>query len=299
MEKVVKGKRHVVNQVLICFLSQGHILIDDSPGLGKTMLAKSLARSIDSEFSRIQFTPDLLPSDLLGVSVWKPSEGEFEFHHGPIFANLVLADEINRTSPKTQSALLEAMAEAQITIDKKTYSLPKPFMVIATQNPIEAHGTYPLLESQLDRFLSVVDMGYPDATSEVEMLSTHQQDNQLETLKSVVDLDSIITAMKSTAEVFVAEPIRQYLVDIANATRNHPNISQGISPRATLDLQRISQTHACVSGRDFVTPEDIKPLVKSSIAHRIYPVDTEAMTSTQILDEILQTVPTPLITNKT
>lgn len=296
MEKVIKGKPTTIHQILLCFFSQGHLLIQDSPGLGKTLISKALIRSIDADFSRIQFTPDLLPSDLLGVSIWKPSSGDFEFHPGPIFSNLLLVDEINRSSPKTQSALLEAMAESQVTIDQKTYPLPEPFMVIATQNPMEIHGTYPLLQSQFDRFLSVIDIGYPDSTSEQDMLSVHQIDNQLKNLKPVVDLDAVQIAMKSTVEVFVSESIRKYLVDIATATRNHPNLSQGMSPRATLDLQRISQTHAAVNERDYVTPEDIKPLIYSCISHRIHLAGNSTHTSREILNEILEEIPTPVMT---
>lgn len=295
MEKVVKGKSPIIHQVLTCFFSEGHLLIQDSPGLGKTLISKALTRSINAEFSRVQFTSDLLPSDLLGVPIWKPSESEFEFHPGPIFSNLLLADEINRSSPKTQSALLEAMEESQVTIDKKTYPLPKPFMVIATQNPHETHGTYPLLESQLDRFMVVLDVGYPDPHSEEEMLDIHQTGNKLEDLKPVVDIDVITTAMKSIVEIHVSQPMRKYLVDIATATRNHPSITTGMSPRATLNLQHISQTVASINGRDFVTPEDVKSVLKNTIAHRIYPTDNNPQTAIATLNEIIETLPIPLL----
>ena len=295
MEKVVKGKTDVIWQVLLCFFAEGHLLIEDSPGLGKTLIAKALTHSIDADFSRIQFTSDLLPSDLVGVSIWNPAKNEFKFHQGPIFSNLVLADEINRSSPKTQSALLEALAESQTTIDGNTYLLPKPFMVIATQNLVEINGTYPLLKSQLDRFMMVVNVGYPDENSEAEMLDSHQVNDQLSTLKSVVDKETLNIAIKSVAETFVDDSIRKYIVDIATQTRNHPDLEIGMSPRATLNLQRISQSHAVANNRDYVTPEDVQSTIKPTIAHRIRPLSISIKNTHDILNEIIEMVPIPKI----
>ena len=297
MEKVIKGKRNVISQVLLGLLSGGHILIEDKPGVGKTLISKSLARSINVEFARIQFTPDLLPSDIMGVPIWKPSKDEFEFHPGPIFANIVLTDEINRASPRTQSALLEAMAERQVTIDRTTHTISDPFMVVATQNPMEAYGTYPLPESQLDRFLLVIKIGYPDSSAEAEMLSTHQITNAIVNLQPVVGSEDLLRAIKTTSEIHVADSIRKYIVTIANATREHPDIAIGMSPRSTLDLQRIAQSHAAVLGRDFVTPEDIKPLLASTIAHRLMVSSASQKAPQTILSEILEQVPVPAETS--
>ncbi len=292
--KVIQGKRSTIYEILLCFFSGGHLLIKDLPGMGKTLLAKALTRSMDIEFSRIQFTPDLLPSDILGVSIWKPDKNTFEFHKGPVFANIVLADEINRTSPKTQSAMLEGMEESQVTVDGKTYPLPKPFMVIATQNPLESHGTYPLPESQLDRFLLTTNIGYPDYASEQNMLSTHQVDNQLESLEPVINTDAALIIMKSISEIYVADSIRQYLVDIATSTRQHSGLIAGASPRATLDLQRASQTSAAFNGRDFVTPEDVKSLISPIMSHRLHTHRQSTQNTAEILEEISQSIPMPL-----
>ncbi len=299
MQKVIQGKAEVIDLVLLCLVSEGHLLLEDVPGVGKTSLAKALSRSVDCVFGRVQFTPDLLPSDVVGVTVWNRSNGNFDFRPGPIFAGIVLGDEINRASPKTQSALLEAMAEGQVTVDNVTYPLGPPFMVIATQNPIEHEGTYPLPESQLDRFLMRVSMGYPDRDAELEVLDTHGDHNSLDDIGPVADTADIQGMIAAVRTVHVAPSLKSYLVDIADATRRHPHLSLGMSPRATLSLQRVARGRAAAFGRTYVVPDDIKALAEIVLAHRLM-VTPEAQlqgtTAADALRDVLQSVPVPSAT---
>jgi MoxR-like ATPase len=294
--RVIQGKPDVIQLALLCLVSQGHLLIEDVPGVGKTSLAKALARSIDCSFGRIQFTPDLLPSDVVGVTVWNRSDGRFEFRPGPVFAPIVLGDEINRASPKTQSALLEAMAEGQVTVDNVTYPLGSPFMVIATQNPIEHEGTYPLPESQLDRFLMRVSVGYPARNAEIEVLDTHGDHTPLDELGAVVSAASVEQMIDAARAVHVAPSLKAYLVDLADTTRRHPQLALGMSPRATLSLMRVARARAAADGRPYVLPDDLKALAGPVLAHRLI-VTAEAQlqgtSSSDLLDEILRTVAVP------
>ena len=258
VESVICGKRDVIDLVIAALLADGHVLLEDIPGVGKTSLAKALAAAIDGEFGRVQFTPDLLPTDVSGVSIFHRGRDEFEFRPGPVFANIVLADEINRASPKTQSALLEAMAERQVTVDGTTYELTAPFLVIATQNPIEHEGTFPLPDSQLDRFLMRIDVGYPGAAAELAMLESHGQASPLDAVRPVVTTAQILALRDAAASIHVATPLKQYLVQLAEATRAHPQLELGMSPRATLSMLRVSRVWAAMSGRDYVTPDDVK-----------------------------------------
>lgn len=269
IEKVIYGKHQEVRLCLIAILCEGHVLIEDVPGVGKTMMAKALAKSLGLSFKRIQFTPDLLPSDVTGVSIYNQQSTYFEFRPGPIFANIVLADEINRASPKTQSALLEAMEERQVTVDGKSYSEPRPFMVLATQNPIEYEGTFPLPEAQLDRFLIRLSLGYPDLISEINILSQQQESHPLERIGQVVDGEQIIEAQKLVRKVYVDDKIKQYIVEITRATRNHPDVYLGASPRGSLALYHTAQTVAAANGRDYVIPDDVKELVEVTLSHRL------------------------------
>lgn len=269
IEKVIYGKHQEVRLCLIAMLCEGHVLIEDVPGVGKTMMAKALAKSLGLSFKRIQFTPDLLPTDVTGVSIYNQQSTYFEFRPGPIFANIVLADEINRASPKTQSALLEAMEERQVTVDGESYSEPRPFMVLATQNPIEYEGTFPLPEAQLDRFLIRISLGYPDLISEINILSQQQESHPLERIGQVVDAEEIIEAQKMVRKVYVDDKIKQYIVEIARATRNHPDVYLGASPRGSLALYHTVQTVAATNGRDYVIPDDVKELVEATLSHRL------------------------------
>jgi MoxR-like ATPase len=269
IEEVIQGKRRTIELATICLLAKGHALIEDVPGVGKTLLARSLARSIDCSFQRIQFTPDLLPSDVTGVSVWDRESAHFVFRPGPVFANVVLGDEINRASPKTQSALLEAMEERQVTVDAVTRPLGPPFMVVATQNPIEHEGTYPLPEAQLDRFMMRLSMGYPARDKELEMLEAHGQHSTLDDLGPVVDAADVNRMIDIASGVYVADAIRSYLVDLSDATRNEPDLLLGASPRATLYMQRAARTSAATLGRDYVTPDDVKDMLHPVLNHRL------------------------------
>ena len=269
VETVIQGKRDVVELIALALVSEGHVLIEDVPGVGKTQLAKSLARSIDGEFHRIQFTPDLLPSDVTGVSVWDRNSGEFTFKPGPIFTNIVVGDEINRASPKTQSALLEAMEERQVTSDGVTRPLEPPFMVIATQNPLEHEGTYPLPEAQLDRFMMRVVIGYPSREKELEMLNTHGVRSTFLDLKPVASLEDVQDMVDIARQVNVSPPIKNYIIDLVEGTRLHPDVLLGASPRSALFLQRISRSRAAAHGRDYVMPDDVKALVGAVLEHRI------------------------------
>ncbi len=269
IETVIQGKRETIELVIICLLSGGHALIEDVPGVGKTLLAKSLARSIDCTFKRIQFTPDLLPSDITGVSIWDRDASHFVFRAGPVFANVVLGDEINRASPKTQSSLLEAMEEGQVTVDGVTRMLDPPFMVLATQNPIEHEGTYPLPQAQLDRFMMRLRMGYPERDKELEMLDAHSDHSTFDDLEPVVAAADVLRMAEVARDVHVADVIRSYLVDLADASRHDPEILLGASPRATLFIQRASRTLAARQGRDFVSPDDVKQLLHPILNHRL------------------------------
>jgi MoxR-like ATPase len=269
VETVIQGKRDVVELLVLAMVSEGHVLIEDVPGVGKTQLAKSLARSIDGEFHRVQFTPDLLPSDVTGVSIWERTAGRFEFKPGPIFANIVVGDEINRASPKTQSALLEAMEERQVTSDGVTRALAPPFMVIATQNPLEHEGTYPLPEAQLDRFMMRAVIGYPSREKELEILDTHGVRSTFLDLKSVASLADVQEMVDVARGISVSSSVKDYIVDLVEGTRQHPDVMLGASPRSALFLQRISRSRAAANGRDYVMPDDIKALANPVLEHRL------------------------------
>ncbi|HXY43016.1 MAG TPA: MoxR family ATPase [Acidimicrobiales bacterium] len=269
VRKVIQGNESAIRHAVTCLIAGGHLLIEDVPGVGKTSLGKAVAASVDCRHRRIQFTSDLLPSDVTGVSVYDRNASVFEFRPGPIFANIVLADEINRTPPKTQSALLEAMEERQVTVEGTTYELPEPFMVIATQNPIEHEGTYPLPVSQLDRFLMRIHLGYPDPTAEVDLLVRHGVDDPLFDLQSVASPEQVLELAERVREVHVSEAIQRYIIDLANATRTHPAVLLGMSPRAALALQRAARAWAVLHGRDYVIPDDVKVLALPVIGHRL------------------------------
>jgi MoxR-like ATPase len=296
IEQVISGKQDAIRLALVTMLAEGHLLIEDVPGVGKTSLAKALAASLDGAYHRIQFTPDLLPSDVTGVTVYNRNTGAFEFRHGGIFANIVLGDEINRASPKTQSALLEAMEERQVTVDTTTYHLDAPFMVIATQNPIEHEGTYPLPESQLDRFLMRIEMGYPEKAAEIEILDTHGASSPVDTVMPVATAADIQTMVRIAHSVHVAPALKGYLVDLADATRRHPRLTLGVSPRGTLALMRASRSLAASVGREFVLPDDIKALAAPVLEHRLMLTPEAQMggvSQGDVLDEILASVPVP------
>lgn len=269
VEKVIIGKHDVVELTLLALLCQGHILIEDVPGTGKTMLARSVARSIGCSFRRIQFTPDMLPSDVTGVSVFNQKNHEFEFRPGPVFAQLVLSDEINRATPKTQSALLEAMDERQVTVDGQTYPMDKPFLVLATQNPIEYEGTFPLPEAQLDRFMLRINIGYPDKSSEVAILGAQQYAHPINTLEQVVSNQELLEAQEAVKQVYADNAIKEYIVNLCVATRSHPDVYLGVSPRGSLALYRTSQALAAIRRRDYIIPDDVKFLAEPTMAHRL------------------------------
>jgi MoxR-like ATPase len=297
VSQVIQGKRQEVRLALVCLVAEGHLLIEDVPGVGKTMLAKSVARSIDCSFRRIQFTPDLLPTDVTGVNVYNQERGDFEFKPGAIFANIVLGDEINRASPKTQSALLESMEEHQVTMDGVTYHLGIPFMVIATQNPIEHEGTYPLPEAQLDRFMMRLSIGYPSMESEQGILTTHGVASTLEDIQPVADARAVSDMIMMAREVHVAQALQRYIVTFADATRRHPDVYLGASPRASIMLLRASRALAASDGRDYVTPDDVKALVVPVMAHRLLLSPDATMggrTSATVLAELMDEVPVPV-----
>ena len=297
IEIVIQGKPEVVELALVCLLAEGHLLIEDVPGVGKTSLAKALALSLDCTWRRIQFTPDLLPSDVTGVNVFNRSTTAFEFRPGGVFANVVLGDEINRASPKTQSALLEAMEERQVTVDARTYPLEAPFMVIATQNPIEHEGTYPLPESQLDRFLMRLRMGYPARDAELEILETHGgHDTTIEDLEPVATGNDVVTMAEIAQSVHVAPSLRGYVVDLAARSRAHPDLALGLSPRAALGLQRAARALAAAAGRDYVVPDDIKTVAEAVLEHRLVPTpdaQLQGASPGDILRDVLSGVPVP------
>jgi MoxR-like ATPase len=266
---VVHGKRDAVELAVTCLLAEGHLLVEDVPGVGKTSLAKALAASIDCSWKRVQFTPDLLPADLVGVSVYQRASESFVFQPGPLFANIVLADEINRASPKTQSALLESMEERQVSADGRSHRLPDPFMVIATQNPIEQEGTYRLPESQLDRFLMRLSLGYPDRSAELDILDSHGAADALTDLQPVLSVEEVLAMTRAVRSVHLAPALKGYLVDLAEASRSHPGLTLGLSPRATLQLARATRSRAAARGRDYATPDDVKAVAVPVLAHRV------------------------------
>jgi MoxR-like ATPase len=289
VESVIEGKAEAVRLALTVLLAEGHVLIEDVPGVGKTMLAKALARSTDCSVRRIQFTPDLLPSDITGVSAYNQERREFEFKPGPVFANIVVGDEINRASPKTQSALLECMEERQVTVDGTTYPLAPPFMVIATQNPIEMEGTYPLPEAQRDRFTARISMGYPSAESELAMLDAHGSSSPLEALEPVARAEDMRELIAAVRKVHVADALKQYVIKLVTATRSTPELRLGASPRATLHLLRASRARAALDGRDFVIPDDVQALALPVLAHRLLP-SAEALVARQLPEQVLATI---------
>jgi len=296
VESVIEGKSDAVRLALTVMLAEGHVLIEDVPGVGKTMLAKALARSTGCSVRRIQFTPDLLPSDITGVSAYNQERREFEFKPGPVFANIVVGDEINRASPKTQSALLECMEERQVTVDGDTYTLSRPFMVIATQNPIEMEGTYPLPEAQRDRFTARISMGYPSAESELAMLDAHGSSSPLDTLEPAAQAEDIRDLIAAVRTVHVAEALKQYVIRLVAATRTSPELRLGASPRATLHLLRAGRARAALDGRDFVIPDDMQALALPVLAHRLLPSAEAVVTRQppeQVLAAIVDRVPLP------
>ena len=296
VQRVIVGKREEVTLTLIALLCKGHVLIEDVPGVGKTMLAKAFARSLGCDFKRIQFTPDLLPSDVTGISVFNQQTREFEFRPGPVITQIVLTDEINRATPKTQSSLLEAMEEHQVTVDGVTYMLPEPFLVLATQNPIEYEGTFPLPEAQLDRFLVRLSLGYPTLNDEIAVLDSQQRVHPIEALSQIVGVAELLAAQKQVREVHVDQQIKEYIVNITNATRKHPDIYLGASPRGSLALFRTGQTRAAVQGRDYVIPDDIKALARATLAHRMIispAARLKNVVTAQVVDEVINTVPAP------
>jgi len=294
--KVIVGKTSVVEQAVAALIAEGHLLVEDVPGVGKTMLAKSISTSIGCSFKRIQFTPDLLPSDVTGLSIYNQQKGAFEFREGPIMAQVVLADEINRATPKTQSALLEAMEEHQVTVDGTTHHLESPFLVMATQNPIEYEGTFPLPEAQLDRFLMRISLGYPDFNEEISIIERQELTHPIDSLGAVTTPDDIRHLQQAAKSVYVDQLVRQYVVSLTEATRRHSEITLGASPRASLGLFRATRALALVQDRDYVIPDDVKLLASSVIAHRLVLSPSARMRgvqSTDVVDDLLRTVPIP------
>lgn len=293
---VIQGKTDVIRLLVLGLIAEGHVLIEDAPGTGKTSMAKALGRSIDAEVGRIQFTPDLLPTDVVGLSVWNRSTSTFEFRPGPVFAGIVLADEINRASPKTQSALLEAMAEGHVTVDGTTHPLRRPFMVLATQNPLDHEGTYPLPESQLDRFLMKVSMGYPGREAELQILTTHATTSVVDELTAVVTRAEVQGLVAAAQTVHVAPAVQRYLVELADASRRHRDLALGMSTRATLSLQRVARALAAAQGREFVTPDDVKALAHPVLDHRLVlnaDASLRGVTANDTTEDILSSVPVP------
>ncbi|HSM70384.1 MAG TPA: MoxR family ATPase [Anaerolineales bacterium] len=296
LENVIVGKKKSLESVVIGLLCQGHILVEDVPGVGKTMLARSLAKSLDCTFSRIQFTPDMLPSDVTGVSIYNQQKREFEFRAGPIMGQIVLADEVNRATPKTQAALLEAMEERQVTVDGITHTLEEPFMVLATQNPIEYEGTFPLPEAQLDRFIMRVRMGYPSASEEMKILGGQQLRHPIEALKSVVKTRELLTAIDAVRKVYVSPAVQRYIIDLVGRTRQSSDVYLGASPRGSLSLFRAGQARAAMDGRDHVLPDDIKALAVPVLGHRVIvspAARLRELSADRIVDEIMRNVPVP------
>ncbi|MDY7040336.1 MAG: MoxR family ATPase [Chloroflexota bacterium] len=296
VEKVIFGKHEEIQLAVLGLLCQGHLLIEDVPGVGKTMLAKSIAKSLGCTFRRIQFTPDMLPSDVTGVSVFNQKTREFEFRPGPVMSQIVLTDEINRATPKTQSALLEAMEERQVTVDGTTYSLGRPFLVLATQNPIEYEGTFPLPEAQLDRFIMRISLGYPDPGHEISILNSQQYVHPVEEIDQVVTVEELIDAQEKVKEVYIDDLVKEYIVTIVNATRKHPDVYLGASPRGSLALYKTSQARASVLGRDYVIPDDVKDLAKPTLAHRLIVSPSARIKDVDprvVIEDVLNSVPVP------
>ena len=296
VEHVILGKRPVIEKLLVAFLCEGHVLIEDVPGVGKTMLARALAASLGCTFRRIQFTPDMLPSDVTGVSIFNQKTQEFEFRPGPIMAEIVLADEINRAPPKTQAALLEAMEERQVTVEGETYRLPRPFLVLATQNPIEYEGTFPLPEAQLDRFIMRLRLGYPDRVDEVHILESQRQHHPIEDVRPVVSREEILAAQEAVREVYVDDRIKTYVVDIVRATRRHPSVYLGASPRGSLFLFKGARAWAALQGRTYVLPDDVKAVAVEVLAHRLIMTPEARIQQTlqeDVIREVLGIVPVP------
>jgi len=296
LEKVIVGKRDALELIVVALLCEGHVLIEDVPGVGKTMLARSLARSLECRFSRIQFTPDMLPSDITGVSIYNQKKGEFEFRPGPIVGQIILADEINRATPKAQSALLEAMDERQVTVDGVTHLLPRPFMVLATQNPIEYEGTFPLPEAQLDRFLLRLRLGYPEFVDEMKILDDQRLKHPIESLEPVMSAEAVLMAAEQLKTVFVSPAAKRYITDLTRRTRQSSDIYLGASPRGTLALSRASQAHAALNGRDHILPDDVQAVAVPILAHRIIvspAARLRELSADRIVQEIMQNTPVP------
>ena len=294
--QVIIGKRNEIRLTILGLISQGHILIEDIPGVGKTMMTKALASSIGASFSRIQFTPDMLPSDVTGVSMFNQKTREFEFRAGPIMSQIVLADEINRATPKTQAALLEAMEERQVTVDGVTHQMDELFLILATQNPIEYEGTFPLPEAQLDRFLLRIQLGYPNPAEELVVLSAQQYEHPVNNMRKVVDVEELVAAQRAIRDVYVADEIKRYIIDLVNATRKHPDVYLGASPRGSLALFRTSQTRSAMAGRDYVIPDDVKALAEVTLAHRVIvgpAARIKDISSRTIIQDVLTTTPVP------
>jgi MoxR-like ATPase len=297
VEKVIVGKRDVVEQVTIAMLCEGHVLLEDVPGIGKTMLARSLAGALGGEFSRVQFTPDLLPTDITGSLVFDPRSAEFSYRQGPIVANVLLADEINRAGPRTQSALLEAMEERQVSVERHNVQMPRPFFVIATQNPVELEGTFPLPEAQLDRFLMRMSIGYPELDDERAMLRRYRSDTPLDTISPVTTPEEMVALIAGVRRVHISVAVEGYLLALTRATRHHEKIEVGASPRASLALARAAQAFAAVRGRSFVRPDDVRELAGSVLAHRVIATaqaDLMGQSTIELIDEVVRTVPVPV-----
>ena len=296
VEKVILGKRHEVQMTLIALLCEGHLLIEDVPGVGKTMLARSIAKSIGCSFRRIQFTPDMLPSDVTGVSMFNQKTLEFEFRPGPVMAQIVLADEINRATPKTQSALLEAMEERQITVDGVTYPMEAPFLVLATQNPIEYEGTFPLPEAQIDRFMMRVSLGYPAAADEMNILESQRERHPIQEIGQVVSGGELLAAQSAVRKVYADTLIKEYIVELANATRHHPDVYLGVSPRGSLALYKAARAYAALHGREYVIPDDVKALLEATFAHRLIISPSARIKNVEaqaVVEQIAGSVPVP------
>ncbi|MFN4244890.1 MAG: AAA family ATPase [Brevinematia bacterium] len=302
VSKVIIGKSKQIKLILAAMYSRGHVLIEDIPGVGKTMLARAIAKSINGIFKRVQATPDLLPSDIIGVSIYNPETKKFEFKKGPIISNILLVDEINRATPKTQSALLEAMGEIQLSIEGVTFSLPNPFIVLATQNPIEFEGTFPLPEAQMDRFIINISLGYPKPEEEVEILTSQKEIHPIETISYVVNTKDIVDVQEEVKKVYIEESLKKYIVEIVNKTRNHPSLILGASPRGSLSIFKISQAIAAINGRDYVIPEDIKSVIIPCLKHRLIlkpEAKLKGVKAEDILNSILESTEVPIEEIKT